>query len=77
MVRVAAEEEKKERKWEAFWSYRANPPTINGKVIPFDTFLEQLGIEKTKAEPPAISDEEVERLFKRGKVKLFPPGVGG
>jgi len=76
VIRVTAEAEREERKWEALWSYRANPPAIKGEVIPFDTFLEQLGLEKKEAEPPAISDEEVERLFKRGKVKLFPPGVG-
>lgn len=69
-----------ERKWEALWSYRASPPTV-GKgdrrtVVPFDTFLAQLGLkEEEKAIAPEISDEEIEGLFKRGKMGLFPPGM--
>ena len=80
-MRVVAEAERDERKWEALWSYRTNPP-VEGegkmrRVVPFDTFLARLGLqEKKEVAAPEISDKEIEGLFKRGKMKLFPPGVG-
>ena len=71
-----AEAECDERKWEALWSYRANPPAIEGHVIPFDAFLAQLGLKEEEASAPQVSDEEIEALFKKGKIGLFPPGIG-
>jgi len=81
-MRVVAEAEKDERKWEALWSYRANPPVEGeGKMrraVPFDAFLSQLGLqEERKVAAPEISDEEIEGLFKQGKMGLFPPGMKG
>ena len=72
-----AEAERDERKWEALWSYRANPPAIEGHVVPFAVFLAQLGLQEDEtANAPEVSDEEIEALFKKGKIGLFPPGIG-
>ena len=77
---MAGEAEREERRWEALWSYRANPPIVQAgrgtQVVDFQTFLAQLGLDEDKAEPPEISDEEIERIMKRGRMRLFPPGTG-
>jgi len=63
------------------WSYRANPPEIkNGasmEVLPFDIFLAQLGLDGEKEPLPTVSDKEIEELFAKGKIELYPPGWGG
>ena len=74
MVRVCGEARKDERKWEALWSYRANPPTQYGDVVPFDAYLGTLGLgEAVKAQALEVTDEEIERLMKAGRMGWIPP----
>jgi len=84
VIRIASEaqvrEEKEEWKRAAWISYRLKPPTIGDPPmgIEFGTWLAQLGLaEPVKPVVPEISDEEIERLFKQGKMGLFPPGMRG
>jgi len=80
LIRVVGGARKDERIWEAFWSWRAHPPTVgegsNRSVVEFSTFLAQLGLgEQVEAELPEISDEEIKVLFEQGRMGLFPPGM--
>ena len=80
LIRVTGEAEKEERRWEAMWSYRAQPPTTGqGKArqsVPFSQFLAQLGLsEPVEVLATEVSDEEIDRLFKQGRMGLFPPGM--
>jgi len=73
-VRVSSEAGKEERRWEALWSYRANPPTEYGTPIPIDSFMGQLGLSVPKEpEPVAITDDEIDRLMKAGRMGWLPP----
>lgn len=77
---VEADEEERKRKWEAIWSYRANPPMEgprdNMQCVPLSVFLAGMGLaEEKEVEAPEISNEEFERLAKQGRMGLFPPGV--
>ena len=76
MGELRLEEEKAQRTWEAFLSWREHPPTRElgsgkRKVIPFNTFLAQLKL----ADPPKakagaeITDAELERLEREGHVR--------
>ena len=80
LVRVTGEANRDERRWEAMWSYRAQPPARgsgkNRTVISFNEFLVSLGMaEAVEPEVPEISDEEIEQLMAMGRVGLRPPGV--
>ena len=84
VIRIASEaqvrEEKEEWKRAAWISYRANPPRIGDskQVFAFGEWLAQLGLaEPVKPYVPELSDEEIEQLFKQGKMGLFPPGMRG
>jgi hypothetical protein len=75
---VTREAVKRDRWWEALWSYRENAPMTGtgewASVIPFDVFLGQLGLGEPKAaEVPEITDEEIERLMKAGRMGWIPP----
>jgi hypothetical protein len=76
---VAGEARKEERRWEAMWSYRANPPMVefNGHkvVVELNAFMAQLGLaEATEPNVPEITDEEIERLMRAGRMGWIPPG---
>jgi hypothetical protein len=77
---VVGEARKEERKWEALWSYRANPPTVGDgemrSMVPLDSFLGMLGLVDVvkPAELPEITDEEIEDLMRRGRMGWIPPG---
>jgi hypothetical protein len=72
---VVGEARREERKWEALWSYRANAPMADREtVLAFDTFLAQLGLaDGSKPEPTEITDEEIKRLMKAGRMGWQPP----
>lgn len=70
------------RRWEALWSYRANPPTVgegeNQTVVPFRSFLAQLGLEEEVEEKGrTLTDEDIKRAFSHGvkKIAVLPPGM--
>jgi hypothetical protein len=72
---VAGEARKEERRWEAMWSYRANPPMVDHNVLGFDVFMAQLGLaEMPEPNVTEITDEEIERLMKAGRMGWIPPG---
>jgi hypothetical protein len=74
---VVGEVRKEERKWEALWSARSNPPVDGGgDPVGFEMFLAQLGLvtEVKRVELPEITDEEIEQLMKRGRMGWIPPG---
>lgn len=80
LIRVTGEAEKEERRWDAMWNYRTQPPTTGDgssrQAVPFTDFLAQLGLgDPVEIELPEVTDEEIERLFKSGKMGLFPPGM--
>ena len=82
VIRIVGERNREDRKWEALWSYRANPPMEgegkNKTVVPFAAFLARLKLEADdEVIAPEISDEEIEAMFKQGKMGLFPPGMKG
>ena len=77
-VRIVAEAEKRELKERAFWAWHVAPP-IEGRgnsrrLIPFGEWWGRLK-RPVQSAAPEISDEEVERLMKQGRVGLGPPGV--
>lgn len=67
-----------ERRWEALWSYRANPPTVGEgatrTVVPLSTFLDQIGlgddVTRQGPKPPEVSDDEMRRMMAAGKMGL-------
>lgn len=72
---MVGEARREERKWEALWSYRANAPMGDREtVLSFDTFLAQLGLaDGAEPEPTEITDEEIKRLMKAGRMGWLPP----
>jgi len=78
-VRVIGEALEDEHRQEAFWNWRANPPMVgegkSRRAMPFSEFWQRL-TEPREAEPiPEISDEEIEKLMKMGRIGLRPPGM--
>ncbi|MCJ7763032.1 hypothetical protein MUP38_06225, partial [Candidatus Bathyarchaeota archaeon] len=66
VIRVTGEARKDERRWDALWSYRANPPTVGeGKcrqVIPFNNWAAQLGLGiEVEEKERTLSDEDIKR----------------
>ena len=71
---MVGEANKEERRWDALWSYRANPPMADRDVLGFDVFMAQLGLSEEKpSEATEITDEEIERLMKAGRMGWIPP----
>ncbi len=69
--------QREERKWEALWSYRANPPIVgegaSRMAVPFPSFLAELGLgdeEVAGPKPPEITDDEMKRMMAAGKMGL-------
>lgn len=65
----------------AFWSYRANVPTVGEgetrTVIPFPNWFAQLSGKKVEREEPKlteISDAELEMFTQAGKQEFDPTG---
>jgi hypothetical protein len=81
-MRVTREAEKEERRWDAFLSWRENPPTVgegkNRTVIPFNSFLTQLGLgDEDEGPARTLTDEDIKRAFSKGarKYAVLPPGM--
>lgn len=82
LVRVTREAVREERRWDALWSYNANPPMVgegkNRTVVPFRNWLAQLGLgEEIEEKARTLSDADIKRAFSRGvkKIAVLPPGM--
>jgi hypothetical protein len=78
LIRVTREAALDERRWQAFWSWRANPPTVgegkDRRVIPFGEWWDRMTGKVQEYEPAEISDEEIEQALKMGRMQFRPPG---
>lgn len=82
MIRVTGEAQRDERRWDAFWAYHANPPTVgegtSRQVVPFRNWLAQIGLgDEVVRTGRTLSDEDIKRAFSKGvrKIAVIPPGV--
>ena len=53
----------------------------NRQAVPFKSWLAQIGLGEAEDdvienEIPEITDEEIERALKMGRMKFLPPGTG-
>ena len=66
LTRVVGEANREERRWDAFLSYRENPPREGNQLVPFDRWLAALGL----AEKPRIvrpNMDKIDRLLDKAK----------
>ena len=79
---MTGEAKRDERRWDAFWSYRAQPPTIgDGKdrqVIPFENWAAQLGLGiEVEEKGMTLTEEDIKKAFAKGfkKIPVIAPGM--
>ena len=79
---MTGEAKRDERRWDALWSYRAQPPTIgDGKdrqVIPFENWAAQLGLGiEVEEKGMTLTEEDIKKAFAKGfkKIPVIAPGM--